>query len=317
MNKTIHRQFIDMILPKELQRQLHLYQYLRDQVYPVKKSQLLNEIIPHFGIISLKTLDRDLKFIGEKVALLRKMHIDQDTGYYVQWISLDREAENYDENELDELIRSYTIEFLIKKLPNNNIGDYLNGGKGNQSGGYYWLPKIGQAMIDSCQITFNYRKYGEQQSTPRVLRPYHLKLSDNVWYVLGKEETELFKIFGLDRVSDLQVTRDDFDRDEGFKPQLYFQNHIGVFIEGNRNPELITLEIKEPFASRLKSKKLHDSQEILEVMEDGVKISVNVVPTSEFYTEILKLRYGARIISPEPVKTRMKEILRQMIEGYE
>jgi len=287
--------------------------------FPATKRQLIDRLNEMGHAISEKTLSRDLNFLEEYVDVHRQRTYDPNSGQNVVTYQLQDDQAEILRQELEEISRLRAFELLIRYLgKNSDVNDYISAGKGSHSGGYAWLSLLFEAMFGQHQITFNYTKYGESNPSMRVLSPYHVKLNDNVWYIIGKQEnTNEIKVFGLDRVTELSILDIPFIRDPEFDPQEYFKNYLGVFTEGNRTPQLIELEIKEPFASRLKSKKLHDSQEILEETEGSMKIRVNVVPTSEFYTEILKLRSGARILSPEPVKNRMKEIVLEMMMGYE
>ena len=80
-----------------------------------------------------------------------------------------------------------------------------------QSSGTENLYGLLHSIKNQYQISFNYQKYFEKEKTHRVVEPYGLREYRNRWYLVVKEskkgEEEYIKNFGLDRITDLEITK--------------------------------------------------------------------------------------------------------------
>jgi predicted DNA-binding transcriptional regulator YafY len=300
-------------------RRKALLELLKSREYPISKHEI-REQLDDFNF-SDRTLDRDLKEYKQFLTITRiEVSGKHVNGYKILNEGVDEEELDFTlDEEIQTLDEALSLMLLRYKLGEKSKStDYMSGGRGAYAGGSFWMSKIMMAMRENYCIKFNYTKYGETAITNRIIEPYHLRLKDNLWYLVGKEtSTGFMKIFGLDRVSDLKLSDNQFTRDPAFDPQAYFKNYIGIYTDEGRNPEKITINVWGDFIKRLKSLPLHESQQITEETADYIIITLNVVPNTEFYTEILKLRDKASILSPASVKNKMKEFLTRMLMGYE
>jgi hypothetical protein len=210
------------------------------------------------------------------------------------------------------------IELLKVKFGRTiDLAQYISPGRGMRWGGALWLDKTMQALTTTNIVRFFYQKYDDPMPSERLVEPYYLKSHNQTWYLLGKEtETGIMKLFGLDRVTDLEITAGRFERDPDFNPALYFENYIGVYTGDKPEPEIITIDVRDPFAHKLRVNPLHPSQNIIADTAEAIRLTIFVSPGGEFYTEILKLRMHATIISPESVRLEMKQIVEAMATNY-
>lgn len=299
-----------------LERRKALLELLKGIKYPISKKKIREEL-KDFNF-SEKTLNRDLKEYKKLLTIIR-IEVDgkKVNGYKISDVGVDEEELDFTLDEEIQLLDEALSQMLLHHKSGKST-DYMSGGRGANAGGSFWMSKIMMAMLDTYSIEFNYTKYGETSISDRIIEPYHLRLKDNLWYLVGKEpDTGLIKVFGLDRVSDMELSNDQFKRDPNFNPQAYFKNYIGIYTNEGRNPELIKIKVWGDFIKRLKSLPLHESQQIIEEKADHIIITLKVVPDTEFYTEILKLRNYAAILSPEPVKIEMKKLLTNILKAYE
>jgi predicted DNA-binding transcriptional regulator YafY len=224
---------------------------------------------------------------------------------------------NY-EDTISYLNRVSAVELLRSKLGTTvNLAKYISSGKGKSSGGALWLDKVILAMTGKNQLHFSYTKYDDPIPSHRLVDPHFLKSHNQTWYVLAREVSSgLMKLYGLDRVTDLQITDVIFQRDPDFSPEDYFGNYLGVFTDNTIQLETIIIEIHKPFAGKVRMSPMHESQEIIEDTSDIITIRLQIALSSEFYTEMLKMRNYARIITPEHARLSMKEIVEKMVLNY-
>jgi hypothetical protein len=218
----------------------------------ITKNEILSCLREMDVDISTKTLDRYLERIVEFVPLTTGF-TDGVTGYgKCKTYCID--DTDYNRKFVTEFLTIVAVETLVKsKTSGARIFDYMSGGRGPLAGGSFWMITIIKAMLESKEIEFNYTKYGETRGEKRVIEPYHLRLKDNLWYLVGKEpDTGSIKVFGLDRITNLKLSDDQFKRDPNFDPQAYFENYIGIYTNEDRNPELITIKVWGDFIKRLK-----------------------------------------------------------------
>jgi predicted DNA-binding transcriptional regulator YafY len=151
-----------------------------------------------------------------------------------------------------------------------------------------------------------------------VVNSYALKEFKYRWYLLAiyknKENSEL-KIFALDRISDLEISKSFFVRKD-FKIEDVFKNSFGIYTTLGEKPLEIVLSFTSFQGKYIKSLPLHHSQEILEDNENELKIKVTLVPTFDFVQEILSLGDSVKVVSPESFKEHLGNKVKNMMKNF-
>jgi predicted DNA-binding transcriptional regulator YafY len=207
---------------------------------------------------------------------------------------------------------------LTRQHPNDYIGEYIlfEYTRGYTGGRY--LPLVYDAIFDSREITFSHTRFDTKEKTFRTLQPYVLKEHRNRWYVIGKEEGTP-KIFGIERIDDLIVTENWFEKDPGFYEEvksLLFDS-VGVMAFGFETEEVV-LKFNRSQAQYIKTLMLHRSQQIIEDNESGLTVSLKVKITPEFIMECI-LRYGkdVKVLKPESLVKKVKDHYRTALLSYD
>lgn len=75
------------------------------------------------------------------------------------------------------------------------------------------------------------------------MQPYALKEFKGRWYLLAMEvgDKGKMKAWGLDRISDLQMTRELFDKDPAFAVGRSYQDCFGIFVRDDIPTEKVVL----------------------------------------------------------------------------
>lgn len=173
-----------------------------------------------------------------------------------------------------------------------------------QASGLEHLEGIIYAIKNSKIISFQYTKHWEGISKRRVVEPYAVKEFRNRWYLLANEKggKDVFlKTFGLDRISDLEISNSVFKKEE-VDIEKMFVNSFGIISTLGEQPTKITISFEPWQGMFVKSLPIHHTQKILNDNKNELKIELTLVPTYDFYQELLT--HAERIISIEPVIVR-------------
>lgn len=181
-----------------------------------------------------------------------------------------------------------------------------------QASGLHNLEGLVFAIKNSKTITFNYTKHWEGVPHKKVLEPYALKEFKNRWYLLANEvdgKDFFLKTFGLDRISDVEVNSKTFKKQEVDIDKL-FVNSFGIISTLDQIPEKIILSFDYEQGKFIKSLPIHHSQKVLIDNDSEYRIELTLVPTYDFYQELLTHTGRMKIISPENVRDKYFEFIK-------
>ena len=213
--------------------------------------------------------------------------------------------------------------WLINTFTVNNV---LSLGKERLSGrvsvedipsGHGYLVGVMDAMTENRELRISYRKYSSNQASVYTLRPYAVKEFAKRWYVVAYcVERDALRVYGLDRVKDLEVTDRTFVMPEEFDVNELFATSFGIYLpEGKGKTVRFRAGIAE--AEYIRDLPLHASQ-VEEKCEDGyVTFSIFVCPDRNLVMEFCK--YGSRIevLSPKEVRDAVAEEFSKASRLYE
>lgn len=181
-----------------------------------------------------------------------------------------------------------------------------------QASGLHNLEGLVFAIKNSKTITFNYTKHWEGVPHKKVLEPYALKEFKNRWYLLANEvdgKDFFLKTFGLDRISDVEVNSKTFKKQEVDIDKL-FVNSFGIISTLDQIPEKIILSFDYEQGKFIKTLPIHHSQKVLIDNDSEYRIELTLVPTYDFYQELLTHTGRMKIISPENVRDKYFEFIK-------
>jgi len=174
------------------------------------------------------------------------------------------------------------------------------------------------AIKNKKAVEFNYQKYWEGINKKRLISPYGLKEFNQRWYLVGlNHEDQKIKIFGLDRLSDLNITNLEFIKTD-FNLSEYFKYCFGIIRpEGkNHKPEKVVLRFNAFKGRYIKSLPLHHSQRILKDDEHDTIVELHVYLTHDFKMEVLSHGHEAKVLEPTHFGKEIEEELLQNLGQY-
>lgn len=178
------------------------------------------------------------------------------------------------------------------------------------------IPQIVVGFDSNKKISFEYKKHTSAISTYRVVTPIMLKEYDHLWYLLAQADGEQqVKTFALDRINDLQVTNLDRDQIVNFNPEKYFDHAFGIIVP-KADVEEVILEFDDWRGRYLLAAPIHKTQKFIKEENGKIYLSLTVIPFHELYAKILSYGNHVKVISPESLVKRIKELLSETLKKY-
>lgn len=174
-----------------------------------------------------------------------------------------------------------------------------------QASGLENLDGLIHAIKNTKIISCTYTKYWEGVPKKRVLEPYAVKEFRNRWYLIAKDCNDndfTLKTYGLDRITNLEIHSSTFVKNNNVNVEDMFVNSFGIISTLGQEPIKITLSLIPWQGMYVKSLPIHHSQKIIVDNENELKLELNLMPTYDFYQEILT--HNERLLSLEPKVVR-------------
>jgi len=245
--------------------------------------------------VSKRTFQRDL----DEIRSIFNVNIQFNFSRRVYYVEDDNEQTDVNNRMLEafEMFNSLNVA--------GNLTQYIHFEKRKPHGmeNFYGLL---HAIKNRLLIRFVYHKFWEEESSIRIVEPYSLKEFDGRWYVYVKDMKDgKIKTFGLDRISDLEITKKRFIFPPEINVKEHFKNCFGIICPGKGDPEEVILSFIPVHGKYVKSYPIHESQEIINDNADELKIKLKLFITDDFVMELLSYGDMVKVISPKHLQVKM------------
>lgn len=236
----------------------------------------------------------------------------QRSGGYLYYIA---NPEDIDENELKKwMLDSFAVGNLIcENLSQKDriLIEQIPSGRDH-------LTTIVEAMKENRIVNISYKAFKYSRSYTFPVEPYCVKLFENRWYMLGRNfNKDTIRIYGLERIESVELTKTEFKLPKGFSACEYFSNYFGIVTDEGVKPERIVIRANSLHAPYLKTLPLHHSQRLIEDRAEYSDFELYVAPTYDFVMKLLQTGAMTEVISPSSVRKTMKQWISDMFELYE
>ena len=194
--------------------------------------------------------------------------------------------------------------------------------------GQTWLTCIADAMRRNHVLNITHQGFGKPDPSTFDIEPYFLKVVKRRWYVLarspyysernkgrGIKPSDVYLVYALDRISDIQDTGKTFKMKKNFDVHSYFEGCCGV-ITSNESPQKIVLRAYNGFADYLRTLPLHESQREIGSDDESTFFEYHLKPTFDFYQLVLAQGDQVEVLGPESVRDEMRNFARNMLNYY-
>jgi predicted DNA-binding transcriptional regulator YafY len=174
------------------------------------------------------------------------------------------------------------------------------------------------AIKNHLEIQFTHEKFWKEnnEKQKRLVYPLALKEARNRWYLVVQDPKDcVYKTFGLERISDLEITRKKFEYPKDFNPEEKFKYSFGIITDRTK-PEKIKIWLSHNQANYIKSLPLHHSQKIISENETECVIELYMSPTYDFVMELLSMGAEVKVLEPKSLQEEIKEKLEAALALY-
>lgn len=168
------------------------------------------------------------------------------------------------------------------------------------SGGIEFVTPVIEALSKNVLIKIEYISYNNPKPKEYSVEPYGLKQAGKRWYLISHIPAyETLTVFALDRIESIELTGDKFEFDKAWNINSYFNEVIGVNLEGDYECEEVRIRVYGHQRHYIESLPIHKSQKLLKREKEYSDYGFKLRPEYEFQHEILKLGYNAEVLSPQ------------------
>ena len=176
------------------------------------------------------------------------------------------------------------------------------------------------AITQKKVLSFTYQKFWENEKSSKVVMPYALKEFKNRWYLLAadyqaKNPSFFLKTYGLDRISDLNISNTSFKR-EDIDIEKAYKNSFGIISTLGKETQEILLKFDREQANYIKALPLHHSQTVIAENETETIFRVSLVPTYDFQREILSYGKRVQVLAPKSFIQELKAEVEIMLKNF-
>jgi predicted DNA-binding transcriptional regulator YafY len=257
-------------------------------------------------MISKRTFERDVQEIGE----IYNIDIEYSRSRNVYEI-----VEDANEGKTDRLIESFQIFNAL------NVSDSISNhiiiekrrplGTDNMHG-------LLHAIKNQLVIEFDHEKFWKTNNEIKIrtVFPLALKEARNRWYLVAKDPKDnVFKTFGLERITNLNITSKKYEYPIDYNPEEKFKYSFGI-ITNEIKPEKIKLWLSHEQANYIKTLPLHYSQKIISENDKECIVELHISPTYDFIMELLSMGSEVIVLEPESLKNEIITLLKKNLKNY-
>ena len=188
-----------------------------------------------------------------------------------------------------------------------------------------YLETFINAMKRKVRVEVKYLRYESDNVTEVDFEPYCLKLFNQRWYVLAhfhrdatpeKEERDYYGVYSFDRMQEVSLTNVKFEVRDDFDAQDYFSECFGVFVSESTPAERIVLRAYNKQRYYLNDLPLHHSQKVIGRGENYTDFEYYIRPTIDFCGHILSLANQLKVICPQSLADRIRQMAMDTLEMY-
>ena len=157
--------------------------------------------------------------------------------------------------------------------------------------------RISQATAKRRQLKIRYRK-PNQNPEERVIDPYQLANINNEWYLYAFDHKRCdIRCFVPTRILDVESTGKIFERPDSFTLDKYLADSFGVY-KGDESYG-IRVRFTKTVAPFIKEKNWHPTQQIKNLKDGSVELSLQLSHLSDIQRWILGWGSQATVLAPK------------------
>ena len=288
----------------------------------------LAEIDPKSGGISVRTLRDDIAFIESDAgwsADIERVKAGKKSYYRYRDPNFSINNQPLNQTELTQINSALEIISRFNGMPQfawvNEIVTKINNGFEIQDDsssiisfdsnqylkGIEHLGDLFNAINSSKAIKMVYRPFKSDHDIDLVLHPYYLKQYNNRWFLFGlNDKYKSISNMALDRIVSFETITLKYIKNKSINFNEYFEDIIGVTMPDKGKLAKIELLFTNEEAPYVLTKPIHGSQKKKKHDENGLIVSIEVIPNIEFEKLILSFGDKVKVVSPKKISDLFK-----------
>lgn len=252
---------------------------------------------PEYSITDIPLNENDMHVLSETVEMLKQF---KDFSLF---------------SELGGIIHRLEDKIYTEKTHQPSI---IHLDKNEHLKGLEHLDVLYQAILKKMVLTITYKSFKARKASSVNFHPFILKEFNNRWFLVGKKNKNAPVLtLALDRIISIDYNLDLDYLDEDFDGDAYYANTVGVTVMDAQYVERVVLKVDSSNAPYVLTKPLHQSQEVLERLDNGsVIVALHVHGNFELERLILGFGDTMQVLEPSSLRRRIQEKLEHGLDLY-
>jgi proteasome accessory factor B len=171
---------------------------------------------------------------------------------------------------------------------------------------------LARATAAHRQLEITYRKPGQTQGEKRTVDPYHLANINGEWFLFAYDHLRKdIRTFVPARMISISETGRSFVRRQKFSLEQRLRGSFGVH-SGGGDYEVV-LRFTPEAADYIREKKWHDSQQLRNLKNGGVELTMKLSSLEEVQRWVLSWGGNATVLAPAELQASVKAAARRML----
>ena len=128
-------------------------------------------------------------------------------------------------------------------------------------------------------------------------------------------DKDMLKVFALDRMSEIRLTRKSYTIPKGFRGSEYFKGYFGIVNDGTKI-QTVKMKVWSNQRDYFKTLPLNSTMVETEVHEDWSIFECEIAPTWELEMELLQYHDTVEVLEPTCLRDMMIEHAWNMLRLY-
>jgi proteasome accessory factor B len=171
--------------------------------------------------------------------------------------------------------------------------------------------RLAKAVAQRQQLELRYRKPG-QKSEPRIVDPYHLANINGEWFLFALDHARKdIRTFAPARIESAAPTGKTFERSQKFSLEKRLRDSFGV--HAGEGKFAVVIRFAPRAADYIREKKWHPSQQLRELKNGGVELTMKLSSLAEVERWVLSWAGEAKVVQPRELAESVRTAARRLL----
>lgn len=261
------------------------------------KDQLLKSYSTEYGIISERTLQRDLKKLRDEF-YIEVSYSRSQKGYFIE-----EDSYSYIDTllQFSSIVRTTQVMERVVSAGDAQV-DILDVTEYGDAKGAYWIEDCIEAVTQQKNINIDYHPFGKETMS-YDMSPWLVKFSKGRWYVFGYVSEKGERVLAMDRIQKMEMSKTKY-RAPTKDPKSIFKNSLGVWYSDR--VEEVVIRYHSSIVPYQETLPLHESQKWVASHENGdVTFSYQLNVNQDLINALMVWAGDITVISPPELKEKI------------